>query len=119
MTGDVENDGATARPRRHPITPSTSDGRPAGPQSAAQAARAGRAPGRSISAGRSRRLIDPCAAESKRARPAGPCGAIGRSGDIVDGGGWPASKTLEVALNDWPTCPGEELFREYHGAGAL
>jgi hypothetical protein len=27
----------------------------------------------------SRRLIDPCGAESKRARPAGPCGAIGRA----------------------------------------
>ena len=68
-----------------PATPpvaSTSDP-PRRPPSAAQAARAGRAPGRSISArsvsaSRSRRLIDSCGAESKRARPAGPCGAIGR-----------------------------------------
>ena len=100
----------TLRPTRHPppstISPlrdstaappphHTIDVRwpPRRPQSAAQAARAGRAPGRSvsagrsrqvdlgksISAGRSRRLIDSCGAESKRARPAGPCGAIGRA----------------------------------------
>ena len=63
-----------------PTTPSTSGCHLAGPRAphrrlAPVALRAGR----SRQVDLSRRLIDPCGAESKRARPAGPCGAIGRA----------------------------------------
>ena len=120
---------ATARPRRHPITPSTSDGRPAGPRAphrrlAPVALRAGRSQqvdlGKSISASRSRQVdlagsSISCGAELKRARPAGPCGAIGRApGGRSDLVAHPRARERSGAI----AGGGEFLFREYHGGAA-
>ena len=64
-----------------PTTPSTSDCHPAGHRAPhRRLARVALRAGRSRQGDLSRRLIDPCGAKSKRAIPAGPCGAIGRAG---------------------------------------